>query len=151
MLVADEPTTALDVTIQAQILDLLRELQAEIGMSIWFITHDLGVVAELAHDVAVMYAAKVVERSRVEDLFAKPRHPYTRGLFKSLAPRLAAAPRGSKRSRASCPNPLDFPSGCKFHPRCPHADRGLREGRADAREIEPGHGSRASAVEQGEI
>src|SRR5204862_4738923 len=84
LLIADEPTTALDVTIQAQILDILRRLQAEIGMSIWFITHDLGVIAELAHQVAVMYASKVVERSKVEDLFTKPRHPYTKGLFKSL-------------------------------------------------------------------
>jgi oligopeptide/dipeptide ABC transporter ATP-binding protein len=117
LLIADEPTTALDVTIQAQILDLLRELQEEQKMSILLITHDLGVVAELAHEVAVMYAGRIVERADVRALYATPLHPYTHGLFRSL-PRL-----GGKRKRldtipGSVPNPLHLPAGCAFHPRC---------------------------------
>jgi peptide/nickel transport system ATP-binding protein len=120
LLIADEPTTALDVTIQAQILDLMRRLQKESGMSMLFITHDLGVVAEVAHAVAVMYASKVVERGSARDVFKDPLHPYTQGLFKSL-PAL-----GERRERLEVipgvvPNPLDFPSGCKFHTRCPFA------------------------------
>src|ERR1700736_3468184 len=119
LLIADEPTTALDVTIQAQILDLLRELQDEVGMSILMITHDLGIVAEMADDVAVMYASKVVEYAPVAELFANPLHPYTAGLFKSRP-----EPGKPKHERLSTikgmvPSPLHFPSGCKFHPRCP--------------------------------
>jgi len=118
LLIADEPTTALDVTIQAQILELLRELQQQHHMSIMMITHDLGVVAENADDIVVMYASRVVETATAAELFEKPLHPYTQGLLKSL-PRL-----GEKKDRlnvigGSVPNPLDFPTGCKFHPRCP--------------------------------
>lgn len=117
LLLADEPTTALDVTIQAQILELLRDLQQEHGMSIMLITHDLGVVAENADTVAVMYAGRVVEYGSVHDVFANPLHPYTRGLFESM-PVL-----GRKRHRlttipGNVPNPADFPKGCPFHPRC---------------------------------
>jgi len=118
LLIADEPTTALDVTIQAQILDLLRALRQDFKMSILLITHDLGVVAEMADHVAVMYAGKIVEYAGVNELFDNPMHPYTQGLFKSL-PVL-----GAKKARLSVipgtvPNPLDFPKGCHFWPRCP--------------------------------
>jgi len=117
LLIADEPTTALDVTIQAQILDLLKGLQKHQGQSILLITHDLGVVAESADTVGVMYASSLVELADVKNLFAGPLHPYTQGLFRSL-PRL-----GEKRQRldtisGNVPSPLHFPSGCKFHPRC---------------------------------
>jgi peptide/nickel transport system ATP-binding protein/oligopeptide transport system ATP-binding protein len=120
LLIADEPTTALDVTIQAQILDLLRALQAESGMSILLITHDLGVVAETAHHVSVMYAGRIVEEADVLELFDNPLHPYTVGLFRSrptLEHRgpLAVIP-------GTVPSPLAIPAGCPFHPRCPLAD-----------------------------
>jgi oligopeptide/dipeptide ABC transporter ATP-binding protein len=117
LLIADEPTTALDVTIQAQILDLLRELQEEQKMSILLITHDLGVVAELAHEVAVMYAGHIVERADVRALYASPLHPYTHGLFRSL-PRLGGKRRRLDTIPGSVPNPLHLPGGCPFHPRC---------------------------------
>lgn len=118
LLIADEPTTALDVTIQAQILELLRDLQHQHNMSIMLITHDLGVVAENAEDVVVMYASRIAETATAHQLFEDPLHPYTQGLLKSL-PRL-----GAKKDRldvipGSVPNPVNFPSGCKFHPRCP--------------------------------
>jgi len=120
LLIADEPTTALDVTIQAQILHLLKELQREFGMSVLLITHDLGVVAETAHRVAVMYAGKIVETADTESLFRRPLHPYTKALLKSI-PKL-----GEKRRRlpvipGEVPNPLYFPDGCRFHPRCEFA------------------------------
>jgi oligopeptide/dipeptide ABC transporter ATP-binding protein len=119
LLIADEPTTALDVTIQAQILDLLRKLQREKGMAILLITHDLGVVAENADVVAVMYASRIVETATVEDLFDRPTHPYTRGLLRSM-PMV-----GNKKVRldtipGNVPNPINFPGGCKFHTRCTH-------------------------------
>jgi oligopeptide/dipeptide ABC transporter ATP-binding protein len=118
LLIADEPTTALDVTIQAQILELLRKLQHETGMAIMLITHDLGVVAENADTVAVMYASKVVEFATVEELFDKPQHPYTEGLFRSV-PKLETEQARLETIAGNVPNPAKFPSGCKFHPRCP--------------------------------
>ncbi|MBN1916794.1 MAG: ABC transporter ATP-binding protein [Verrucomicrobia bacterium] len=120
LLIADEPTTALDVTIQAQILDLLRALQAEFHMAILLITHDLGVIAEVAEQVAVMYAGKIAELAGVHELFADPKHPYTQGLFGSL-PKLGKHTERLNVIPGVVPNPIDFPSGCKFHPRCPHA------------------------------
>ena len=120
LLIADEPTTALDVTIQAQILDLLRDLQDDGGMSILLITHDLGVVAEVAHEVAVMYAGRIVERADIHDLFASPLHPYTVGLFRS---RPTLEDRGALPFiPGTVPSPLAVPPGCAFHPRCPLAD-----------------------------
>ena len=119
LLIADEPTTALDVTIQAQILDLIRQLQADTGMSVLIITHDLGVVAETAHEVAVMYAGKVVEYADVKTLFSTPRMPYTIGLFHAR-PRLGGHKERLDTIAGEVPNPLEFPSGCKFHPRCPY-------------------------------
>jgi peptide/nickel transport system ATP-binding protein len=126
LLIADEPTTALDVTIQAQILDLLRRLQAEFGMSILFITHNLGVVAEIAHNVVVMYAGRVVEQAPVNDLFARQRHPYTKGLL-ACTPN-AARDLGAGGERhvlhsipGSVPPITALPSGCAFEPRCDYA------------------------------
>ena len=118
LLIADEPTTALDVTIQAQILELLRKLQRERGMSILLITHDLGVVAENADVVAVMYASRIVEVATVEDLFDRPRHPYTEGLFRSV-PKLGQTRERLETIPGQVPNPAKFPPGCKFHTRCP--------------------------------
>jgi oligopeptide/dipeptide ABC transporter ATP-binding protein len=120
LLIADEPTTALDVTIQAQILELLRKLQDETGMSILLITHDLGVVAENADTVAVMYASRVVEFASVEDLFDHPKHPYTQGLFRSV-PKLGDESARLQTIPGNVPNPANFPTGCKFHTRCPKA------------------------------
>ena len=118
LLIADEPTTALDVTIQAQILDLLDELQKQNGMSILLITHDLGIVEERADDVAVMYASKVVETADCRTLFNQPLHPYTQGLLKSL-PCLGFTGKRLHTIPGIVPDPLHFPTGCKFHPRCP--------------------------------
>jgi oligopeptide/dipeptide ABC transporter ATP-binding protein len=117
LLIADEPTTALDVTIQAQILELLRELQVKNNMSVVLITHDLGVVAENADDVVVMYASRIVETGSVEDIFDDPLHPYTRGLLRSL-PKVGVEQERLDVIGGTVPDPLDFPSGCKFHPRC---------------------------------
>ena len=130
LLIADEPTTALDVTTQTQILDLMRQLQREDGMAIMLITHDLGVVAEMATDVAVMYLGRVVEQAPVDEIFHAPRHPYTQALLRSI-------PRMRSRSRerlipiaGAVPHPYDRPSGCPFHPRGPQ----FMAGRCDAEE-----------------
>jgi oligopeptide/dipeptide ABC transporter ATP-binding protein len=140
LLIADEPTTALDVTIQAQILELLRQIQAESNLSIMLITHDLAVVAETAHVVAVMYASKIVETTDVKRLFAEPMHPYTHGLFRSI-PRLGEKKHRLQTIPGTVPNPLDFPAGCKFHPRCP-VGCGLKRcqtGEPPLKEVRPGH------------
>ncbi|MDQ6917567.1 MAG: ABC transporter ATP-binding protein [Pseudomonadota bacterium] len=127
LLIADEPTTALDVTIQAQILDLMRTLREETGTAIILITHDLGVVAELADDVVVMYAGRIVERATVAALFAEPQHPYTVGLLGSI-PRLDIEQDRLAAIEGQVPNPLAPVSGCRFHPRCPFViDRCLHE------------------------
>jgi len=142
LLIADEPTTALDVTIQAQILDLLRALQAENGMSILMITHDLGIIAEMADQVAVMYASKVVEYAPVQELFARPLHPYTRGLFRSR-PQLGHSKQQKLNTiEGMVPSPLRFPAGCKFHPRCPHCQDLCRRDEPVLREVTPGHWAR---------
>jgi peptide/nickel transport system ATP-binding protein len=120
LLIADEPTTALDVTIQAQILDLMRQLRDETGTAIILITHDLGVVAELAHDVAVMYAGRIVEKASVEELFARPEHPYTVGLLGSI-PKLHLQQERLPAIEGQVPNPWSLPAGCRFSPRCPFA------------------------------
>jgi oligopeptide/dipeptide ABC transporter ATP-binding protein len=120
LLIADEPTTALDVTIQAQILDLMRNLQNEIGMSILFITHDLGVVAEIADRVVVMYAGRAVEEGGVREIYGAPKMPYTLGLLNSI-PRVDTAAEQQARLETipgNVPNPLYLPDGCAFHPRC---------------------------------
>ena len=140
LLIADEPTTALDVTIQAQILDLLRSLKDELGMSMLIITHDLGIVAETADDVAVMYASKVVEHAPVKELFANPLHPYTVGLFQSRPETGKLRSEKLRTIPGMVPSPLHFPSGCKFHPRCPYNDKGkCVSEEPELREITPGH------------
>ena len=125
LLLADEPTTALDVTIQAQILELLRRLQNQRGMSVVLITHDLGVVAENADVVAVMYAGRVVEYAGVHDIFADPLHPYTCGLFESM-PVLGEPKKRLNTIPGAVPNPAQVPTGCAFHPRCKDWDYDLR-------------------------
>jgi len=118
MLIADEPTTALDVSIEAQILDLMRELQETTDMAIMFITHNLGVVAEMAEEICVMYMGKVVERANTIEVFYEPKHPYTRALLRSI-PRIGRKSRERLASiRGMVPNPFNLPSGCVFHPRC---------------------------------
>lgn len=124
LLIADEPTTALDVTTQAQILDLMQELQDEYGMSILFITHDLGVVAEIADDVAVMYMGNVVERTDVDTLFNAPKHPYTISLLRSI-PKIGPARSRLDPIQGMVPSPYHQLSGCLFHPRCDRAMRGV--------------------------
>jgi peptide/nickel transport system ATP-binding protein/oligopeptide transport system ATP-binding protein len=121
LLIADEPTTALDVTVQAQILDLLRELQQETGMAIILITHDLGIVAEMANEVAVMYAGRVVERAPGAAIFDDPQHPYTLGLLGSI-PKIEEQRDRLLAIEGSVPPPFALPSGCRFHPRCVFAD-----------------------------
>jgi oligopeptide/dipeptide ABC transporter ATP-binding protein len=120
LLVADEPTTALDVTIQAQILDLLRDLQKRLGMAMLLITHNLGLVAETAHRVNVMYAGRMVESGAAPDVLTRARHPYTRALLEAV-PRLDGTEGRLKAIEGNVPNPADLPAGCKFHPRCPYA------------------------------
>ncbi|MBX3062104.1 MAG: ABC transporter ATP-binding protein [Anaerolineae bacterium] len=117
LLIADEPTTALDVTTQAQILKLMRSLQSKYGMAMLFITHDLGVVAEIADDVAVMYLGRIVEQSDVDTLFHSPKHPYTQALLESI-PRIAAQRHELRPIEGMVPSPFRRPSGCTFHPRC---------------------------------
>jgi peptide/nickel transport system ATP-binding protein len=122
LLIADEPTTALDVTIQGQILELLRGLKRELGTAILFITHDLGIVAQMADRVAIMYAGRIVESGPVRDIFHRPAHPYTRALLDAV-PRLGDIDRGRrvKPIAGSIPNIYETPDGCRFHPRCPVA------------------------------
>ena len=141
LLIADEPTTALDVTIQAQILDLLQELKERLGMAILLITHAMGVVAEMAQRVVVMYAGKVVEEAPVKELFAHPRHPYTQGLIRSIPrvdrtreerPRLETIP-------GTVPKLIDPREGCRFAPRCRYATDECRSATPPLREVAPGH------------
>jgi oligopeptide/dipeptide ABC transporter ATP-binding protein len=124
LLIADEPTTALDVTTQAQILDLMLELQQDYGMALLLITHDLGVVAEIADDVAVMYLGNVVEQSDVDTIFNAPAHPYTRALLNSI-PKISAAHTRLEPIKGMVPSPFQRPKGCPFHPRCANAVPGL--------------------------
>ena len=120
LLIADEPTTALDVTIQAQVLDLMNELKKKFKTSMMLITHDLGVVAQVCDKVAIMYAGEIIETGSLEDLFNRPKHPYTHGLFGSI-PSLDTECDRLKPILGLMPDPTNLPSGCKFHPRCPNA------------------------------
>jgi peptide/nickel transport system ATP-binding protein len=141
LLIADEPTTALDVTIQAQILELLQDLKSRLGMAVMLITHAMGVVAETAQRVVVMYAGKVVEEAPVRQLFGRPLHPYTRGLIRSM-PRIDRAATRKTRLEAIggvVPNLLAPPPGCRFAPRCRFATAVCREAVPPLREIEAGH------------
>ncbi len=142
LLIADEPTTALDVTIQAQILKLMNELKSTIGTSILFITHDLGVINEMADDVAVMYCGQVVEKASVRTIFSRDNkysHPYTEGLMFSI-PRLDTPPGVRLEAiQGAVPHPLDLPIGCKFAPRCKYATQKCNESEPEYTQVEPGH------------
>ncbi|MGH7382753.1 MAG: ABC transporter ATP-binding protein [Candidatus Methylomirabilales bacterium] len=143
LLIADEPTTALDVTIQAQIVELLMGLQEEMQMAVILITHDLGVIAETADRVVVMYAGRVVEEASAEQLFETPLHPYTQGLLESL-PTLETGKRHRRLTAIPglIPNLLDLPTGCKFAPRCPKVIGDCWPTEPELREIRPGHWAR---------
>jgi oligopeptide/dipeptide ABC transporter ATP-binding protein len=151
LLIADEPTTALDVTIQAQILDLLNELREKRNLAMLLITHDLGVVAETADRVAVMYAGKIVEQAFVRELFKRPRHPYTEGLLRAV-PRLDESGEEKKRRLQTIegvvPNPLDLPPGCRFAPRCEHAQQKCSEGEIPLFDVGANHSSRCIRVDE---
>ena len=138
VLIADEPTTALDVTVQAQILDLLRDLQAQSGMAIVLITHDLGVVAEMADEVAVMYAGRVVERASGTDIFDDPQHPYTLGLLGSI-PKIEETRDRLLAIEGSVPAPFALPDGCRFHPRCVFAADACTQTDPALRPLGPDH------------
>ncbi len=145
LLIADEPTTALDVTVQAQILDLLRNLQKQSAMSILFITHNLGVVAEIADRVVVMYCGRVVESAPVRELFAAPKHPYTIGLLESVPKRSNIQSDGRAPLHAipgTMPDPLALPAACVFEPRCRFAEARCAQISPELEEITPGHFSR---------
>jgi len=138
LLIADEPTTALDVTIQAQVLDLMRDIQQKFRTSIMFITHNLGVVAEMCQDVVVMYLGKVVEQAPVRPLYHDPKHPYTQGLLHSI-PSLASRKKRLEPITGVVPDPLDAPPGCPFNPRCPHVMEPCTRAMPPLGEIAPHH------------
>jgi oligopeptide/dipeptide ABC transporter ATP-binding protein len=156
ILIADEPTTALDVTIQAQILDLLRDLQQKTGLALLLITHDLGVVAEMAHDVVVMYAGRVVERAPVHEIFKSPQHPYTRGLLNSI-PVLSRDPTGKvKKTRLEpipgiVPSLFDLPQGCRFQERCSLVSDECRSAEPVLRELRGVRSVRCVKAEEGRV
>jgi peptide/nickel transport system ATP-binding protein len=141
LLIADEPTTALDVTLQAQILELMRELKAASNAAIILITHDLGVVAEVCDEVAVMYAGEIVERAAVDELFASPQHPYTVGLLGSI-PRLDRRTDHLATIDGMVPNMANPPAGCRFAARCPFVTDACTKSPPPLRELSPGHASR---------
>ncbi|MDX2177896.1 MAG: ABC transporter ATP-binding protein [Candidatus Sumerlaeia bacterium] len=155
LLIADEPTTALDVTVQAQILDLMQKLKEDFGSSIMMITHDLGVIAEISDEVAVMYAGQVVEYAETDELFEAPLHPYTLGLLASR-PRTTEAD-GKQRLnpiKGAVPSPARHPSGCRFHPRCPFSTPECIAESPEMRELRPGHLVRchhAERIQEGNI
>ncbi|MGQ0845922.1 MAG: ABC transporter ATP-binding protein [Sporichthyaceae bacterium] len=140
VLIADEPTTALDVTVQAQVMDLLAELQRESGMGLILITHDLGVVADVADRIAVMYAGRIVEEADVNDIYANPAHPYTQGLLKSI-PRLDLKGHEIEVIKGLPPTLTKMPSGCSFHPRCPRAVDRCRQETPPLYEVSADRGS----------
>jgi peptide/nickel transport system ATP-binding protein len=147
LLIADEPTTALDVTIQAQVLELLKTMQNEMGMAVMFITHDLGVVADICDRVIVMYAGQVAERADIDDLYRQPRHPYTEGL-------LTAMPQvGSRTAKLAAipgvpPVPWALPQGCRFHPRCPYCEPKCKADPVPLFEVGAGRESRCVRVDE---
>jgi len=138
LLIADEPTTALDVTIQAQVLELMNSVQKDFNAAIQFITHDLGVIANMADDVVVMYLGRIVESASVHDLFHHPQHPYTQGLMHSI-PSLADRRQRLIPIEGVVPDPSEAPDGCGFEPRCPHAMEICRVQSPDLRDVAPGH------------
>jgi len=140
ILIADEPTTALDVTIQAQIIELMRDLQKKLGMAIIFITHDLGVVAEISDKVMVMYLGNTMEIANTNKIFSNPKHPYTKSLIE-IAPQISEHKREIKVLKGEIPSPMNPPSGCVFRTRCPHASPDGKEAKIEMGliEVEPGH------------
>jgi oligopeptide/dipeptide ABC transporter ATP-binding protein len=138
LLIADEPTTALDVTVQAQILALIAELQAEMGMAVILITHDLAVIAENTDEVVVMYAGRVVEYTDVRSLFRDPKHPYTIGLLESM-PRMSERKERLNVISGTVPAPTAFPPGCAFHPRCPFAAEACKAGIPQIEKVNENH------------
>jgi peptide/nickel transport system ATP-binding protein len=153
LLIADEPTTALDVTVQAQILELLERLQGDLGMAVMLVTHDLGVVAETADRVAVMYGGQIVEHAPVDEIFHATRHPYTAGLLASL-PTIGARRETLRVIPGNVPDPSRLPSGCRFHPRCPCAIARCASEAPELSEVRPGHGARclrAAEIEAGTL
>ena len=139
LLIADEPTTALDVTIQAQILKLIQDLQAELGMAVLIITHDLGVVANVADEVVVMYHGEVMESGTLEDIFRAPQHPYTQALISAVPIPDPAARRHRVLLHGDPPNAINLPTGCRFHTRCPQATARCRTAQPELHETEAGH------------
>jgi peptide/nickel transport system ATP-binding protein/oligopeptide transport system ATP-binding protein len=152
LLIADEPTTALDVTVQAQILQLMEDLKQKFESSIMMITHDLGVIAEIADEVVVMYAGQIVERAPVRELFADPQHPYTQGLLKSI-PKIDEITSGKPLVPISgnVPEPTAQPPGCRFHPRCPFVKEECKSGSIAMRQVGEKHMARCILVEGAEI
>ena len=152
LLIADEPTTALDVTIQAQVLEMIKALRDKMNTAMIMITHDLGVVADVADDVAVVYAGEIIEYGSKEAVYDNPSHPYTQGLFGAL-PDLSKEVRRLNPIEGLPPDPVHLPEGCSFHPRCPHATEECRKHAVPLREMEPGHLTRclkAGAVQKKE-
>ena len=150
LLIADEPTTALDVTIQAQVLEMITELKAKFNTSVLLITHDLGIVAETCDDVAIMYAGEIVEFGSLEHIFDNPKHPYTKGLFGSL-PSLDKDVDRLNPIKGLMPDPANLPTGCKFHTRCDYVCENCQVNEPAYAENEPGHFVRCTRVERGEI
>jgi len=150
LLIADEPTTALDVTIQAQVLDMIRSLQARMHTAMILITHDLGVVAEVCSKVAVIYAGQIVEYGSLNQIFFRARHPYTLGLFGSL-PSLTESVRRLRSIKGLVPNPADLPPYCSFYDRCDHCGGRCKEGEPGLTEVESGHFVRCRQFEEGGV
>lgn len=147
LLIADEPTTALDVTVQAQVLDLLRSLQEKFGMAVLFVTHNLGVVADLCDRVTVMYAGRIAETATVDALFANPRHPYTEGLLRSM-PQLGERGQRLPSIPGTPPMPWMMPSGCRFHPRCPYSEPACENEAVPLFDVDDSHQSRCRRVHE---
>ncbi len=150
LLLADEPTTALDVTIQAQVLEMINELKKDFNTAMIMITHDLGVVAEVCDDVAVVYAGEVIEYGTKEDVFDHPAHPYTKGLFGAI-PDLNSHVKRLSPIEGLPPDPSDLPEGCNFSPRCPYATDECRRGEINAVEAAPGHTCRCCNIKAQEV
>lgn len=148
LLLADEPTSALDVTIQVQVMNMMIELRQQYQMAMIFITHDLGVVAEVCDKVAIMYAGEIIEYGTLEHIYQNTSHPYTKGLFDSI-PSLTKKIRRLKPIHGMMPNPAQLPTGCKFHPRCPHATEKCKEAMPSLVEVEPGHIVQCHMFERG--
>ncbi len=147
VLIADEPTTALDVTVQAQVLELLRSLQDRFGMAVLFVTHNLGVVADICDRVTVMYAGRIVETANVFELFERPRHPYTEGLLRSM-PQLGRRGERLASIPGTPPMPWQMPDGCRFHPRCPYAEAACAEQNVALVDLGGGRESRCRRIDE---